>query len=368
MGGGGGASGGTASAGAGGASTPCGGGEVFCAGVCASLQYDDDNCGACGNACGAGQYCKLGKCACFGGKLACGGSCIEPTKDPQNCGACGNVCVGTGKCTGGNCETCPSGTKTCPGACAYIDNDPKNCGGCGNVCSAPEACVKGTCRAIDVLIPGGTYSMGTNGVADGGGDEEAPPHAVTVSTFYLDTYEVTVDAYQACVVAGKCTLPWQNFQCNWYMGNMAQHPVNCVTWSQATKYCEWMGRRLPTEEEWELAARGKSGRKYPWGPSEPGNRACWYEDEPGRNGTCGVGTHPSGKTPEGVHDLAGNVAEWTSSGWSEDYSQARGTDQRVVRGAGYAETDARYLRGAARSREVPGILHPLMGFRCARDL
>ncbi len=218
-----------------------------------------------------------------------------------------------------------------------------------------------------VTVAGGTFTMGS----DEGHAEEKPPHEVTVATFALDVTEVTGSAYKSCVDSGKCTAPATGGSCNWGRAGLGEHPVNCVDWEQATAYCAFVGRRLPTEEEWEYAARGSAGRTFPWGADAPGSRACWNGEgntagKGKRTSTCEVGTHASGDTPEGVKDLAGNVWEWTSSGYSEDYSKNRATDKRVTRGGGWAHPDTVNLRGVRRGRSAPAFRHTALGFRCAR--
>jgi formylglycine-generating enzyme required for sulfatase activity len=159
-------------------------------------------------------------------------------------------------------------------------------------------------------IPGGTFMMGS----DGGNSTEKPVHPVAVAAFSMDVTEVTVAAYGACVTAGKCSEPGTGDDCNWGKNDRQDHPINCVDWNQATAYCAYAGKRLPTEEEWEYAARGTDGRTYPWGNEAPRNELCWKRWA-SKEGTCVVGSHPSGASPFGLQDMAGNVGEWTSSNY-----------------------------------------------------
>jgi formylglycine-generating enzyme required for sulfatase activity len=204
-------------------------------------------------------------------------------------------------------------------------------------------------------LPGGTFKMGQRG------------DTVTVRAFSLDVTEVTADAYAACVRAGGCTadhpgewtLDGKEFKadgrCNYGVRGKGNHPMNCVDWNQATAYCQWAGERLPTEEEWEWAARGQSrGTTYPWGNDEPGSRGCW-----GQPGTCEVGSYAAGDAPGGIHDLAGNVWEWTAS---NDVASASG---RVDRGGGF-NGNATSLLASYRSNLTPTSRSGLVGFRCAR--
>jgi len=214
-----------------------------------------------------------------------------------------------------------------------------------------------------VRIRGGTFQMGSND----GVDDERPVHRVTVSTFYLDRTEVTVDAYRACVNAGACrTLPTGEYY-NWGVSGRGNHPVNGVSWHGALAYCRWRGARLPTEAEWEYAAGGSAGRTYPWGNSAPTGQLEWSG-----NGTAPVGSHPGGATPEGVQDLSGNVWEWVSD-WHGTYPA---TDQfnptgpssgqhRVIRGGSWETSHASYVRAAERSY-LPLDRYYNVGFRCAR--
>ncbi len=153
----------------------------------------------------------------------------------------------------------------------------------------------------------------------------------------------------------------------------ADHPVNCVDWSQARDYCAWAGKRLPLEEEWEWAARGASaGTPYPWGGDPPEDRACW--SGPGseggkRTGTCPVGSHPKGDSPSGISDLAGSVWEWTAT---EDVLHADsrgrgGSPANIVRGGGWAETDPKNLTAGRRVKDLPSSRLANLGFRCAKS-
>jgi formylglycine-generating enzyme required for sulfatase activity len=181
---------------------------------------------------------------------------------------------------------------------------------------------------------------------------------VTVAPFALDLTEVTVDAYGKCVSAGRCSMPDGGNFCNWGVSGKGRHPINCVDWNQATAYCQWAGKRLPTEPEWEWAARGQArGTKYPWGNDTPGAKACWNR---GGQGTCDVGGFPSGDAPSGIHDLAGNVWEWTST--------VHGSSARVSRGGGWRNSSPWWLRAANGDGYDPSDRFDFLGFRCARGL
>ena len=224
-----------------------------------------------------------------------------------------------------------------------------------------------------VRIPAGVFIMGSN---DGDADEK-PVHQVRVSAFEMDVTEVTVGAYRACVNAGKCasssTADWKEAtdqqkanasrHCNWLIAGRENHPMNCVDWNHATAYCAYAGKRLPTEEEWEYAARRADGRMYPWGNGDPSGQLCWKRSD----GTCAVGSYPSGDSPFGLHDMAGNVWEWTASGYSSDYRQSRANEARVDRGGNYLSDAPADVRSTLRFSDSPSLRSPLLGFRCARQ-
>ncbi|HQC44850.1 MAG TPA: formylglycine-generating enzyme family protein, partial [Myxococcota bacterium] len=141
-----------------------------------------------------------------------------------------------------------------------------------------------------------------------------PVHRVTVPTFEMSKTQVTVDQYIACVNVGACTEPDTEDYCNWIKSDRGSHPVNCVSWNQAQAFARWAGGRLPSEAEWEYAARsGGRDWKYPWGDEEAtceraviseGGNGC------GRGSTWPVCSKPSGNTTHGLCDMAGNVWEW----------------------------------------------------------
>jgi formylglycine-generating enzyme required for sulfatase activity len=183
----------------------------------------------------------------------------------------------------------------------------------------------------------------------------------------MDTTEVTVDAYGACVGEGSCaparTGPYSSEHCNGGEPGKGNHPINCVDWNQATAYCRWAGKRVPTEEEWEYAARGTDRREYPWGNGAPGSQLCWNRSG---QGTCEVGSYKSGASPFGVLDLAGNVWEWTSSGYSKDYSSSRADGIRVCRGATWDTEVPSSVRAAHRFEVAPTNNGHVCGFRCVK--
>ena len=227
---------------------------------------------------------------------------------------------------------------------------------CGSEGVAPVAS-GGGCPAGMAAIAGGHFMMG----ADDVGSAAKPVHPVDVAAFCMDKTEVTAAAYGACVKQGKCSEPNSDGYCNWGKGDRDNHPINCVDWNQATAFCAASGKRLPTEEEWEYAARGSDGRDYPWGNEAPGSQLCWNRQG---QGTCPVGQFSAGKF--GLFDMAGNVWEWTTSGYSDDYNATRQTEARVNRGGGWFDVVPGYVRAARRFRNPATDRHDYLGLRCAR--
>ena len=133
-----------------------------------------------------------------------------------------------------------------------------------------------------LAIPAGTFRMGANDV----GDDAKPVHAVSVAAFCMDPTEVTVAAYKGCT---SCSAPSTSGACTWGVAGRDNHPINCVDWNQATAFCSAVGKRLPTEEEWEYAARGTPAWKFPWGNTPPSNQLCWD----GEGNDLGTGNPPS---------------------------------------------------------------------------
>jgi formylglycine-generating enzyme required for sulfatase activity len=183
----------------------------------------------------------------------------------------------------------------------------------------------------------------------------------------LDVSEVTVAAYADCVADGGCRARELDAECNWGHPSRTRHPMNCVEWEEANAYCSWADKRLPTEEEWEYAARGTKARRYPWGAESPVGRVCW-KPLLSEGSTCEVGAYPAGATPLGIVDLAGNVHEWTSSTYCfSDTSGRRCLDGvRVHRGGSFEHPHELFVRATTRhaKREDAATSY---GFRCAKD-
>jgi formylglycine-generating enzyme required for sulfatase activity len=212
--------------------------------------------------------------------------------------------------------------------------------------------------------------------------DETPIHTVTLSAYWLDRTEVTVAEYDRCASMGRCR-PLELGQ-GASRFDRPSYPASLVTWDEARTYCEVRGARLPTEAEFERAARGPGGRRFPWGDlynSRAANhgRLAWdpTDANDGFSELSPVGAFPSGGTPDGFLDLAGNVGEWVSDRYAPRYptepvldpagpEAASATPARVVRGGSY-ESAAPWLRGAARSGAEPSTRRPWIGFRCARS-
>jgi formylglycine-generating enzyme required for sulfatase activity len=237
-----------------------------------------------------------------------------------------------------------------------------------------------TSNAVDVCIAGGQFEMGTSADNLGGTfSDHSPPHAVTLSAYFIDAYEVTVGRYGACVAADACEAPASTGAgCTYKLLSSPSGalPVDCVTYSAAASFCLWDGnRRLPTEAEWERAARGSSSNNYPWGDGFSCSQAVTAATTTCLNFSpqqpATVGSMPTGKSAEGVYDLVGNVAEWVSD-WAGSYPNSSVTNptgpavgtQRVVRGGDWV-TPANQTFAYLRRSSMPANAGTL-GFRCAR--
>ncbi|MBI4517889.1 MAG: SUMF1/EgtB/PvdO family nonheme iron enzyme [Deltaproteobacteria bacterium] len=249
----------------------------------------------------------------------------------------------------------------------------------------------GTTPSDMVEVPGGEFFMGCNEKVDKEcSEDEKPGRRVNVGPFRIDKTEVTVAAYRRCVEAGNCSadglrMPywgspmkeqpeWKDY-CNWGQAGREQHPINCVDWSQAQAYCKWAGKRLPREAEWEKAARGTDGRKYPWGNigyEAVGKKVANIADESAKRtysdwtvaqgyddgyvGTAPVGKFPAGASPYGALDMVGNVWEWIE----DEIADGRGLC------GGSWDYDPQNTRASYRSRSRPRSRLESYGFRCAR--
>ena len=262
-----------------------------------------------------------------------------------------------------------------------------------------------SCPPGMVLVEGGAFEMGSAEDAETPTDE-TPRHSETVASFCLDRTEVTVKAYAECTVCEPAprsprTVEFEGLTpngraflsqfCNG--AERAAHPINCIDWTQAKAYCAVRGLRLPSEQEWELAARGRAGSPYPWGSDPPAatrlnacgsecsrmltarlaelGKGAWpsmYDEDDSAPATAPVGSYPAGATPAGVLDLAGNVWEWTESPYCPYGKPDCGDSRRVLRGGGWDTTERSEVRAARRYPSSPTARGRSIGFRCARSL
>ena len=220
-----------------------------------------------------------------------------------------------------------------------------------------------------VYIPAGSFDMGPPREVTVG----KAPERTQVAPFFLDRTEVTVAAYLSCVQSKGCTSSQHEAGCNATAKKpLLQHPVNCITKAQAEKYCAAQGKRLPSAAEWEFAARGTDGRTYPWGNDEAGEQVCWQgRAGAGSKKTCPVGSFPAGASPFGALDMAGNVAEWTST--PETETAAEGAFR--TRGGGYpvepidlSSPETLMIRADQWETFSAQDAEPKLGVRCAKSL
>jgi formylglycine-generating enzyme required for sulfatase activity len=299
------------------------------------------------------------------------------TVDSCTVGTCTHVASAAGvSCDDG--DACTTGDACATGSCIGV---PKVCG-TGAACDAGNCVAVGCKPAIDsemALIPAGTFQMGCVPGDPDCQPEELPRHAVYLDAYYIDAHEVTVGEYLKCVAAGGCSEPAKSsgpsglsgepfdIKCNWEIPDHEQYPVNCVTWYQSDAYCKWAVGRLPTEAEWEKAARGGlDGKQFPWGDEpptcEPGqkNSAVFWGGtattacDTGMSWAVGTGSAPNGYC---LYDMVGNVSEWVADWYDSGYyasapvSNPHGPlngEFPVRRGSGYRHFSGYFLRASFR--------------------
>lgn len=232
-----------------------------------------------------------------------------------------------------------------------------------------------------VEVPAGDFLMGSTNANVSGDRDEKPQHKVYLDAFLMDRTEVTNAMYAKCVAAGACKAPSNissSTRSKYYDDTQyANYPVIYVSWDAAQAYCKWAGGRLPTEAEWEKAARGPStgsgdGRTFPWGNERPDAQRSNFDGNVGD--TTPVGAYPAGASPYGALDMAGNVWEWVAD-WYQYYASASARNPqgpssgqyRVLRGGSW-DDDWGFVRAANRewwSGPNDGVFY--IGFRCARS-
>ena len=326
--------------------------------------------------CDSGLVCMAAVCQQEGAVCPddkeCSGLLCGP--DPV-CGTSCGTCKGDQSCTGGECLACvPS--------CGGKECGDDGCGGSCGTCSGDQTCETGQCVGRSscepncgtpgglkwVSIPGGTFEMGCSLGDDDCFKSENPPHSVTVSSFQMLETEVTEAQYEA-VMDG-------NPSHNYGGGGGADNPVDGTDWSNAKTFCEGIGGRLPTEAEWEFAARAGTATKYYCGDdAECLNDIAWYDEN-----SSGMKHSVKKKEPNayGLYDMLGNVREWTND-WFDSYyyesspsSNPQGPDSgygRVHRGSSFFNSDDFYYTLSVSRRDFENPLSGglYQGFRCARS-
>ncbi|MEO7113910.1 MAG: bifunctional serine/threonine-protein kinase/formylglycine-generating enzyme family protein [Polyangiaceae bacterium] len=297
--------------------------------------------------------------------------------------------------------TAPTGSATIASASAMASAAPS---------ASAVVVAESTCPAGMIKIPGGKFFMGSDDPTDP--QFERPAHNVTVAPYCMDEFEVTTKKYVACSDGGGCrragdTNDWEGISasdrkafdplCNVKnFSDKGDHPINCVTWQMADEFCKSQtGARLPTEAEWEFAARGPDGRKYPWGDEAPtsgylnacgkecvawGNKhneeeTAMYQGDDGFPNTAPVGSFPKGKSRYGVQDVVGNVWEWVSDYYApytadaevDPKGPAAGTE-KVIRGGAWNGGYPSWVEPTFRYKDTPTKRSYGIGFRCAKSL
>jgi eukaryotic-like serine/threonine-protein kinase len=228
---------------------------------------------------------------------------------------------------------------------------------------------------VGVYVPAGGVLMGSARGDTLAYPNEKPLHWVNLDAYWMDRTEVTNAMFAQCVGAGVCSPPSQvgSWDRSSYYGNSqyANYPVIYMSWQDARTYCTWVGRRLPSEAEWEKAARGIQGNTYPWGSQLPDNSLLNYDQNVGD--TSAVGAYPAGASPYGAWDMAGNVWEWVNDWYGENYYMTSPSenppgpssgDDRVLRGGSWNYGES-IMRSAYRYANFPDYGYGNTGFRCA---
>ncbi|MBW2456163.1 MAG: SUMF1/EgtB/PvdO family nonheme iron enzyme, partial [Deltaproteobacteria bacterium] len=224
-----------------------------------------------------------------------------------------------------------------------------------------------------VVVPAGEHTLGcVEKVNRNCFDDEKPAQQVSVPAFAIGVHEITMAAYDQCVADGDCPKPGKGPDCTWQRDGQERHPINCVSWHGAVAYCKASGWRLPTETEWEAAARGTDRRGFPWGNDEP---SCSLAVLAGAATGCSggkaqpVGSLPADRSPCGALDMGGNVREWTATDYGAYAGGTVSSDQgKVNKGGSFLMTPDKTNRAHTRGVDEPDTARPDLGFRCAADL
>lgn len=284
---------------------------------------------------------------------------------------------------------CPEDQVGARGCCMMA----QHAGGIATLAPAPSTPAAG-CPADMVHVAAATFAMGS---PDGVGNADEHPRTSTrLAGYCLDRTEVTVAAYAKCVGSGACTAPKDPADpllmglCNGSRDDRQQHPINCVSWEQASAYCTFARKRLPREAEWEYAAVGPHAQLYPGGNTSPNAErlnacgsecsrirahlrrppAAMYNASDRWETTAPVASFPEALSPVGALDLDGNVSEWVDDdyrSYTGSASAFRDGVHRVVRGASFLDTDPATVRGTSRGHANPKAGDVTIGFRCARE-
>ncbi len=319
---------------------------------------------------GAGQVTE--RLASDGDERACTSSTSHDAHPPEGCGALLRLTLAPLSAETDVATSCPPGTHWDGAACAMrVDLACPQ----GTHLAPAGGCTVDRLEAArdrpQIAIPAGDATIGSTYPTN-----EAPVHRIKVAAFRIDATEVTVEAYKRCVDAGRCTPAGTGGACTYPFRR--QHPVNCVDFGQAEAYCGFVRARLPTEEEWEYAARGTNPHEYPWGDEAPytfgtdptGEKLCWKRMDPHSPdlvGACPVASFPYDASPFGLLDMGANVSEWTSSPYCAYADPRCAARERVIRGGFWATSTASALRVSARSHALPNDISDRVGFRCAGD-
>ncbi len=373
----------------------CGFKDGFYCGTCAGTSFCNDEhvCEeACGDAqCGFVSGVDCGDCAAFGDGFGCDGDhlCVDACADAE----CGDILgVDCGDCAdwgdGFGCDENHQCKDACVDAeCGFISGVD-----CGDCAAGFECTFENVCAPISVAgaswskIGGGVFSLGCDLSVDAACGFDETFHEVELSPYWMMTTEVTVGMMQSCVDVGACNP--SEFErsdlCNFGKGD-ASLPMNCITWAGLKSFCTYLGGDLPTEAEWERAARGDhDGTNAPyfaylWGnsPAPSCDRVVMNEGGPGcgSDNTMPVGTKPDSEF--GLSDMAGNAAEWTGDFYGETFDECGNEpcrnpkgpvegDERVIRGGAFDDLFASSFRSAKRDKAKPPATSPAVGGRCVK--